>query len=221
MYESNWEKTKSTSTYHFDNKIVDNQEDVVPLIGKLPNTWVSDLENIIANSDPINWETRAAGRPGFEYKQPELVLEEYDLEQAGMDPKMTLSHMNWQLPDSLQKIADDFALEDCMARVHVQKPGEMWTLHIDKLQKWDEEHPERVVRYFVQLTDWHPGQFWEYGNFHWNRWQAGQVTTFDWSNIPHSTANAGFNPRVTFQLTGILTEKTKQYLAYLATTINI
>jgi hypothetical protein len=38
------------------------------------------------------------------------------------------------------------------------------------------------------------------------------VTTFDWQNVPHSTANAGFHPRVTLQITGIITDKTKQFL---------
>ena len=36
-----------------------------------------------------------------------------------------------------------------------------------------------------------------------------------WKNVPHSTANAGFHPRVTLQLTGIITDKTKAFLAQL------
>jgi hypothetical protein len=65
---------------------------------------------------------------------------------------------------------------------------------------------------FVQLTDWQPGQFWEYGNHHWNQWRAGDVSTFDWANMPHSTANAGHHPRVTLQLTGVKTKKTEVFL---------
>jgi hypothetical protein len=71
-----------------------------------------------------------------------------------------------------------------MERIHVQRPGEVWNLHIDKLQKWCPEDPSSVGRYFVQLTDWQPGQFWEYGNYHWNQWRAGDVSTFDWANMP-------------------------------------
>jgi hypothetical protein len=103
-----------------------------------------------------------------------------------------------------------------MERIHVQMPGEVWNLHIDKLQKWCPEDPSRVMRIFVQLTDWAPGQFWEYGNYHWNQWCAGDVSTFDWANIPHSTANAGHSPRVTFQLTGVKTAKTEEFLKTLA-----
>jgi hypothetical protein len=116
----------------------------------------------------------------------------------------------------LQAISDAFGLEDCMSRIHVQRPGQVWHLHIDKLYKWCPEDPSKVGRYFVQLTDWQPGQFWEYGNYHWNQWRAGDVSTFDWANIPHSTANAGHHPRVTLQLTGIKTAKTHDFLAGLS-----
>ena len=103
-----------------------------------------------------------------------------------------------------------------MERIHVQKPGQLWHRHIDKLYKWFPEDPGQVGRYFIQLTDWQPGQFWEYGNHHWTHWQAGDVSTFDWQNMPHSTANAGFHPRVTLQLTGIITDKTREFLAELS-----
>ena len=103
-----------------------------------------------------------------------------------------------------------------MSRIHVQLPGELWNLHIDKLYKWAPENPDSIMRIFIQLTDWQPGQFWEYGNYHWNQWRAGDISTFDWQNIPHCTANAGYQPRVTFQLTGIKTEKTQEMLDWLA-----
>ena len=147
--------------------------------------------------------------------KPDLELEEYDLTRSGMDPKMTITHLNWEIPASLKEITRLFGLADCMERIHVQQPGEVWNLHIDKLQKWAPDDPSKVMRIFVQLTDWQPGQFWEYGNYHWNQWSAGDVSTFDWPNMPHSTANAGHHPRVTYQLTGVRTAKTEEFLQYL------
>jgi hypothetical protein len=47
-------------------------------------------------------------------------------------------------------------------------------------------------------------------------WAAGEVTTFDWLNVPHCTANAGLSPRVTLQITGIRTEQTEDFLHVLA-----
>jgi hypothetical protein len=125
---------------------------------------------------------------------------------------MIITHLNWVIPDSLQKISDLFGLDDCMNRIHVQRPGEVWNLHIDKLQKWCPEDPSRIMRIMIQLTDWQPGQFWAYGNYHYNQWRAGDVTTFDWANVPHSTANTGHYPRVTFQITGVRTATTDKFL---------
>jgi len=210
--KSSWDQTRDSSSYHFDSTRVDGQQEVMIRLGHIKNTWADDLPAMIENSRPANWETRAQGRPGVPYVQPALVEEEYDLERVGADPKMIITNLNWHIPDSLKAISEQFGLDDCMERIHVQWPGQLWNLHIDKLQKWCPEDPSRVMRFFIQLTDWQPGQFWEYGNFHWNQWRAGDVSTFDWPNIPHSTANAGHHPRVTFQLTGVRTEKTKKFL---------
>ena len=46
-------------------------------------------------------------------------------------------------------------------------------------------------------------------------WHAGDVHTFDWQNIPHSTANAGHGPRITLQITGVETDKTRDFLRIL------
>jgi hypothetical protein len=75
-----------------------------------------------------------------------------------------------------------------------------------------------VLRVQIQLTDWESGQFWSYGNYCHSRWRAGEVTTFDWQNLPHATANASHHPRVTLQVTGVRTPATDQYLAQLANT---
>ena len=214
---SSWDTTKAKSTYHFDSKIKDVQESVFTQLGRVPVTWIpNDLETILVNAKPATWETRGYKGEGVHIPSVDLVAEEYDLERVGADPKMTITHMNWKIPKSLKQISDQFGLDDCMERIHIQMPGEVWNLHIDKLQKWAPEDPSLVGRYFVQMTDWQPGQFWEYGNYHWNHWRAGDVSTFDWVNVPHCTANAGHHPRVTFQLTGVKTAKTKLYLDQLA-----
>jgi hypothetical protein len=217
MTISSWDRTRATSTYHFDTHQTDTQEDVLTYLGRLDcSLWQHDVTDIITNSRPASWGTRGYKGEGIEAPPAELASEEYDIERVGADPKMTITHLNWQLPASLQTVSEQFGLEDCMNRIHVQMPGELWNLHIDKLQKWCPEDPSRIMRIMIQLTDWQPGQFWEYGNYHYNQWRAGDVTTFDWANIPHSTANAGHHPRVTLQLTGLATEKTQQFLTEIA-----
>jgi hypothetical protein len=210
--KSSWDKLVEKSTYHFDSKKVDTKDDVITTLGHIEPDWDDELQQILADSKPATWETRGFKGEGVFVPKPELADEEYDLERAGIDPKVIITDLAWKLGPKLQAISDAFGLEDCMNRIHVQKPGQLWHLHIDKLYKWFPEDPSRIGRYFVQLTDWKPGQFWEYGNFHWNQWRAGNVTSFDWKNLPHSTANAGFHPRVTLQLTGIITDRTKEFL---------
>ena len=213
--KSNWELSRARSTYHFDAKKIDQAQDVVTYLGHIEPTWAQDLKDIVANARPATWATRGYKGKGIAAPAEDLAAEEYDLTSHGMSPDLPISHLNWRIPESLQRISDELALTDCMDRIHVQQPGEVWNLHIDKLQKWDPDHPEMVMRIMIQLTDWQPGQFWTYGNYHYSQWRAGDVTTFDWANIPHATANAGFNPRATFQLTGIRTAATMDYLAVL------
>lgn len=214
--KSSWDLTKERSTYHFDSTVKDTQESVLVHLGRIKNTWQADINKLINDSNPATWETRGYKGEGVPPPREDLAAEVYDIERVGADPEMIITNLNWQLPSSLQAVSDAVGLDDCMSRIHVQMPGQCWNLHIDKLQKWCPEDPSMVMRIFVQLTDWQPGQFWEYGNYHWNQWRAGDVSTFDWANIPHSTANAGHHPRVTFQLTGIRTPKTNTFLAELA-----
>jgi hypothetical protein len=213
--KSNWEASRAKSNYHFDAKQIDLPASVMTYLGHIEPTWTNDLKHIVDLAQPATWATRGYKGEGISAPPEDLAAEEYDLTSNGMPRDLPISHLNWQIPESLQRLSDAFALADCMNRIHVQRPGEVWNLHIDKLQKWDPDHPEMVMRIMIQLTDWQPGQFWQYGNYNYSQWRAGDVTTSDWANIPHSTANAGFAPRATLQLTGIRTAATMDYLAAL------
>jgi hypothetical protein len=210
--QSSWDKLKEKSTYHFDSTVIDKRKDVLFDLGHIDTDFDREVRKIVKESRPANWETRGFKGEGVMVPKPELVDEEYDLERVGIDPKVIITNLAWKLPKKLQTISDAFGLEDCMERIHVQQPGQLWHQHIDKLYKWFPEQPEKVGRYFIQLTDWEMGQFWQYGTYNWSHWRAGSVTTFDWQNMPHSTANAGFSSRVTLQLTGIITNKTVAFL---------
>jgi hypothetical protein len=212
---SNWDETKVNSNYHFDPTRVDKREDVVNYLGHISPTWTESVAEIVATAKPATWATRGYKGEGVMAPREDQVKEEYDLERAGYGKDYQITHLNWAIPPELKKISLELGLDDCMERIHVQMPGEVWNLHIDKLYKWNPDDPSRVMRIFIALTDWQPGQFWEYGNFHYNQWRAGDVTSFDWANIPHSTANAGMHPRITFQLTGVATGKTYDFLANL------
>lgn len=209
---SSWDTTKAKSNYHFDNFKNDPQVDKVVRFGRIVHDWKNDITEIIKTAKPATWETRGYKGEGILPPREDLIAEEYDLQRAGVDPKIVITHLNWKLTDAMKEVSRLFALEDCMERIHVQMPGEVWNLHIDKLQKWAPDEPWKILRVMIQLTDWEQGHFWSYGNYVHTQWRAGDVTTFDWQNLPHSTANAGHNPRVTLQLTGVMTEKTNEFV---------
>jgi hypothetical protein len=206
--KTNWEVSRSESSYHFDHKRTDRAQDMLQYLGNIEPTWSQDIKDIIERVKPAPW-TKGEGS-----QAPNK--QEYDLIANGVHVCLPITHLSTHLTENLKRISDAFALDNCYSGIHVQRPGETWVLHIDKLHKWNFQHPETIMRIMIQLTDWQPGHFWQYGNYNYSQWQAGDVTTFDWANIPHATANAGFDPRVTLQLTGIRTDATMDFLSQLS-----
>ena len=210
---SSWDETKKRTRYHYDNKKIDPLYDTVTNLGNFVPCWQQELDKIIKESNSATWRTR--GQAGKSRPETELAAEEYDLDRAGYGKNYKITNLNWDIPPVLQRISDLFALDDAMTRIHVQVPGQVWNLHLDKLEKWAPNNPDSVLRVQIQLTDWEPGQFWSYGNYHHSMWSAGDVTTFNWQHVPHATANAGLEPRVTLQVTGVQTERTRDFLRIL------
>jgi hypothetical protein len=212
MTQSNWEILQQRSQYHFDTNKMDPRWDTVQQLGHIEPCWHAELANAVAASTPVTWRTRGRDSDPLKRASEEYDQEDYDLEQQGYGRDHIVTDLNYELAPVFQHIVDQFALDNGMARIHVQRPGQTWNLHLDKLEKWMPADPSQVVRYFVQLTNWQPGHFWSYGNYAWSGWRAGDVSTFDWINVPHATANAGHVPRATLQITGIKTTQTHSFL---------
>lgn len=203
--KSNYQQAQEHSSYHFDPRRIDTRSDVIRDAGYFAPTadWDHMVQHIIDHSAPATWATRGYKGQGREIPPKDLEIEQLDLSRHGYSVDHVIADIAWEIPKIFQGIADSFDLADTMVRMHVQQPGQTWNLHIDKLHKWCPDHPDRVRRIFVQLTDWQPGQFWEFGNYHWHGWRRGEAIEFDWQNMPHCTANAGYHARVTMQITGV------------------
>ena len=210
--KSAWEITKSRSKYHFDTERWNPKWDRVERVGRIEPCWAEELQQVLVQAQPVTWRTRGQAADPLQRQSAELDQEDYDLEQQGYGADHIVTDLTYDLPAVFQQIAKDFQLQQMMARIHVQRPGQTWNLHLDKLEKWMPDDPGQVVRYFIQLTDWQQGHFWNYGNYHYWGWHAGDVTTFDWINVPHATANAGHVPRATLQITGIKTASHQSFL---------
>jgi hypothetical protein len=148
MTTSNWEESRARSEYHFDNFKIDQRYDGVTTLGHLKPTWASDLQDILENSKPATWATRGYKGQDVQAPSEELAKEEYDLEQTGYGKDYVITHLNWTIPESLQRISDAFALDDCMNRIQSRRPKqsfacvycthrlgtgtllELWKLHV-------------------------------------------------------------------------------------------
>jgi hypothetical protein len=214
-YVSNWEYCRTRSRYHFDPTHQDKHGEWFQVFGRFASTWQEELATVKSRTRGMNFENRkwTMGRNGP--ASPMLAQEEYDIQRGGGDPKVILADITDDFTDlpELKKVVDFFGLERVMSRVLVQRTGQTFVLHLDKI---DDLYPgvpfDQLVRIHVMLEDWQPGQFYQYGNYTYQNWQAGDAHYFDWPSVPHSTANASNQERVTLQVTGIITDRTRHIL---------
>ena len=210
-FTSNWAYGKAKSNYHFNDDLLDKPGQYVYKAGKFQGDWSSDLATVLANSTPITWATRKG-----DTVSDMLTQEQADITNAGADADLVVSEKySGNIDDlpTLKKMVDFFGLTDPEARVHVQRLGQMWNIHVDKLEDRNPDNPDSVIRFHIFLNDWSPGQFFEIGTHDLQHWKAGDIIWFDWQNAPHASANASYDPKVAIMLTGIKSAKTEQIIA--------
>lgn len=220
--ESNWDNTKPRTNYHFDPYRHDPAYDNMRYIGRFTGNWDEQLTQTINNSQEITWRNRNP----IDGTSKDIAAEEYDLIRSGADPDLKLTNLEYNLLPVFQRMTDALHLKSgdkdaIQSRVHVQFPGQVWNLHIDKLEKWNKVDPHSVYRFMIMLNDWEPGHFIQYGNFVHTGYRAGEIYSFDWYNVPHCTANAGHGPRCTLLVTGVATDETLKLFAKYDLTIPV
>jgi hypothetical protein len=208
-YTSSWQWCVDHSQYHFDNFKIDNPGEWFRVLGQFKGDWSAEVAQ--AQGKPITWATRKFYNNDDNTVSPMLIQEENDLRTTGAPVDLTLTDavFDISLYPTLTKMSEYFGIEDAKIRMHFQQPGQMFNLHIDKLQERCPTAPERVIRMSVMLTDWEPGQFYSYGTYTYSHWRAGDVHIFDWVNVPHATANASRSMRPVLQITGLKTAVTQ------------
>ena len=117
-----------------------------------------------------------------------------------------------------QKIIDAIGIGNPRTLIHIQIPGQMHPIHMDLAYgggKWDylgENKEDKLVRVFIMLADWCPGQIILMGNEHIVKWKKGDVIYFRWQDVPHGTCNFGHDDRPMMFITGELTDKFQKLL---------
>ena len=223
-FSSRWEYTKATSRWHFDTKINEDDNPSYLVLGRFKANFDEFIKHSIEKARPTTMSNRLGdGQIPFTYP-----LEEYDMNNIGLSTNHVLFNEvrkdsysgNWPL--LIKKLIKFFGFKrlGLGVAIHVQFPGQVFPLHIDAFPylKQNQEHhildqyPDEAARFTVQFKDWEWGHIWGYGNTYWKQWSAGEIAFHSWRDLPHCTANAGFSPRVSAQVSGIVTEQTKNLI---------
>jgi hypothetical protein len=215
---SNWEYTKTLSTYHFDPFKIEYEGDWIDIIGKFEGDWDTDLKKLIEISENLTWkELSSSGKhPGFKNGVSITIDQEFeDRRVRGLidnDFTQLVLHDDVMSLPTFKKMLEYWHLEKFAVRGQVQKPGQCYIMHIDKLWHRSPLDPSRIIRIVINLTDYVQGQLVQYGNYNFMQWKKGQIHTFDHFNVPHCTANLSDSNRPILVITGLKTEKTCQIL---------
>ena len=211
--KSAWEYTKTRSKYHFDTNIRDMRWDTVIGLGKFTGDWHDELEQQVEDSTPVTIATRRNQWRREHDKVKLNTAETNDFIDVGADPEMTIFRVQHSLSPTFQKMVEMIGLDQHESRLHVQYPGEAFLGHVDRFDlNWPDQDPDNLIRIGVMLKDYEQGHFFQFGNHLYQFWRAGDIHTFDYWSVPHYTANAGLSPRVTLFTTGIITDKTREFL---------
>jgi len=87
-----------------------------------------------------------------------------------------------------------------------QDPGMINPCHRDMFYQINKRFPDDTrtkVRANIFLEDWKMGHFLQYDNVQVPNWEAGHGYMWD-STVEHLSANAGFSPKYTLQISGFL-----------------
>jgi hypothetical protein len=220
---SRWEFTKNRSRWHFDTTRA-------PEPGTDSYTHVcrfrADFSNAIAQCMPRAKVSSWGTRNNFNKDIADQGLysasaEEQDLIRAGADPSAAVFNRTAAEDiDLFQKISECLGMDDSMIKFHNQTTGQMLHTHIDNFAARPErensfkvtamdENPQIMRRFAVMLSDWQLGQIFQLGNANFTGWRAGDCITWEWQDMPHSTANMGWWDRPMLQITGYVTDKTE------------
>lgn len=221
---SRWEYTKTRSHWHFDNlRPAEPGKDSYTAVGRFVADYTDAIEQCTPKAVASSWSTRNKEKVAGELYS--ASAEEQDLIRAGADPKQQVFARAMAGDVAVfKRISDWLGIEDAMITFHNQTTGQMLHTHIDNFAGRKERensfietdldrNPEIMRRFVIMLSDWQLGQIFQVGNANWTQWQAGDCITWEWQDMPHSTANMGWHDRPMLQITGYVTNRTREVLA--------
>lgn len=232
---SRWEHNKTRSNWHFDpfRDPYSEQTFIVPV--RFTNDFSDVCAAAIENNIPMsigNYRQRNDSRQDHDLHDAEMM----DIKRAtagkikdivAMHKVPIFNHNDRsgeKNPDPvyevLHRIIEWSEMDIHQSRLHIQYLGQVTQFHIDQQMRYArpkfrkmwtdagaDKNPLKLRRILIHLQDWELGHVWQFGNTYHQGYKSGSAVTYDWCNMPHGTANFGFTPRVTFQMTGFVGEK--------------
>lgn len=108
-----------------------------------------------------------------------------------------------------QDIKNKFGIDKSYAILHVQEPGSLVGIHIDKYRRhmtnghfdFSNTTVAQIYRAIIFCQDWQVGEVFMAGTQALTDWKQGDTYTFPWY-VPHGSANGGRNNRYVIQCVG-------------------
>jgi len=196
---SRWDYLKQFSTWHHDESIPPKKGiDGLTYIGNFADDFNDAIAECKKEAKLHDWSERHS----------------FDFERAGHHPIPSAYYQvkGKQTIPVFAKIVYALGMINSRATFHLQKPGQMMAEHHDNIMGRSDNgldpHPEETRRFVIMLDDWHRGQVFHVGNDSLTRWKKGDCITWEWKDMPHSTANSGWSDRPMLIVTGDVTDKT-------------
>lgn len=224
--DSRWDYMKKQSSWHFDPmKPAYEGADSYYHICRFQADWTEAINTCMPQTRSSTWGDRNNWNPKVaEEGLYSATAEEKDLIRAGADPKMQIyERAKADEVEIFQKVSNWLGIDRSMIKFHNQRTGQILVEHIDNFAAREERdnsfkvididrNPELMRRFAIMLDDWKLGQVFQLGNANFHQWRAGDCITWDWQDIPHATCNMGWWDRPMLQITGYVTERTKEVM---------
>lgn len=216
-----WDFLRSTGKWHFDP---DSAASEFRIIGRIENMDDLGMSDGLPPTRMKSMANSMSHRTEGSYFDRIHMGNLRDRERYGFDASSGYAHVwdqkhSTDAPMWVQRIADALPLEESYSKISDQQPGQVWPLHVDNYHAAanaddldDQWKDPGVRRLMVALDDWDWGQVVSFGNGMWHHWKRGDILYFDWL-VPHGSANWGISPRRTLQVTGVHTQKLKDWVA--------
>ena len=212
--ESLFEYRKSLKDWHYN-----------PSIKSVDYTYVGRFIGIEKYINIIEWPEMTSGesfpvegKKVDKFSFPEL--QKQDNKRWGYTPESTRKyHLFDNIPNKFLEIGELTGLSDYSVSLLKQPPGATNPWHYDthfalgqKTNSTEEYLEKNSRRYLIMLEDWHWGHFIQIGNNVLSQWKAGDIFTWPFG-MWHTSANAGIEPKLTMQVTGLITENSLHKLS--------